>query len=230
MTAAFTDTVPFIWGQRPADPAWGRLTRSSAGIMYEQYGDRRILEENFEGLKKYVEHLRSKAPEHLLQIGHYGDWVAIEPTPTLFVSACTTMMSAPTGEDAQVLGRAADAERYGNWRNKSKKQSTRSTSTPKPAIMLMARRRQTRWPCSSTWLPEGQRTAGNLQNDIVYRHNTHVTTGIIGTKYLFPTLTKLGRPNWPLNCHPDDLSRVGDTCGTEGQPFGSCGRSGSDLP
>jgi alpha-L-rhamnosidase len=33
----------------------------------------------------------------------------------------------------------------------------------------------------------------NLVNDIVYRHNTHVTTGFIGVRYLLPLLTRLGR-------------------------------------
>ena len=31
---------------------------------------------------------------------------------------------------------------------------------------------------------------GNLRNDILYRYNTHLTTGIIGTKYVMDVLTK----------------------------------------
>jgi alpha-L-rhamnosidase len=33
----------------------------------------------------------------------------------------------------------------------------------------------------------------NLTQDIVYEHDTHLTTGFIGVKYLLPTLTKMGR-------------------------------------
>ncbi len=32
-----------------------------------------------------------------------------------------------------------------------------------------------------------------ITNDILYTHNTHVTTGFIGVKYLLPVLTKFGR-------------------------------------
>jgi alpha-L-rhamnosidase len=35
--------------------------------------------------------------------------------------------------------------------------------------------------------------AENLINDILYAHNTHVTTGFIGVRYLMPTLTQIGQ-------------------------------------
>jgi alpha-L-rhamnosidase len=34
--------------------------------------------------------------------------------------------------------------------------------------------------------------AGNLDNDILYHHDTHLTTGFIGVRYLMPLLTELG--------------------------------------
>ena len=42
--------------------------------------------------------------------------------------------------------------------------------------------------------PDDVRAAsmGRLRNDIVYGHNTHMTTGIVGAKYLFPLLTRTG--------------------------------------
>jgi len=49
-----TDTVPFIWGQRPADPAWGTAYPLLCWYLYRYYGDKRILEQHYEGLKKYV--------------------------------------------------------------------------------------------------------------------------------------------------------------------------------
>ena len=33
----------------------------------------------------------------------------------------------------------------------------------------------------------------SLTNDIIYGHNTHLTTGFIGVKFLMPVLTNLGR-------------------------------------
>src|SRR5574337_238311 len=81
-----TDTVPHRYGSRPADPAWGTAYPLLCWYMWEQYGDRRILEENYDGLKKYVEFLRTRAPDNVLRYSYYGDWVAVEKTPGALVS------------------------------------------------------------------------------------------------------------------------------------------------
>jgi len=52
---SITDTVPHIWGQRPADPAWGTAYPLIAWYMYQNYGDRRLIEDYYDSLKKYVE-------------------------------------------------------------------------------------------------------------------------------------------------------------------------------
>jgi alpha-L-rhamnosidase len=41
----------------------------------------------YDGVKDYVEFLRSKAKNDLLDYSYYGDWVAIEKTPGDFVSS-----------------------------------------------------------------------------------------------------------------------------------------------
>ena len=83
---AVTDTVPFKYGRRPADPAWGADYPLLCWQMCEQYGDRRVLEENYDGLRKYVEFLRAKAPDNVLRYSYYGDWLATEKTPGELVS------------------------------------------------------------------------------------------------------------------------------------------------
>ena len=54
--------------------------------LYQQTGDRRILEENYDGLKKYVEFLRGRAAGNVLRYSYYGDWVSLESTPGAEVS------------------------------------------------------------------------------------------------------------------------------------------------
>src|SRR5581483_2092757 len=76
-------------------------------------GDRRILEENYEGAKKYVEFLRSRAPGNLLTYSYYGDWVPIVHTPGDFVSAAYYYDDTwSLSRIAQVLGNTADAQTY----------------------------------------------------------------------------------------------------------------------
>ncbi len=102
-----TDTVPHIWGSRPADPAWGTAYPLICWYMYQYYGDTRILEEHYDGLKKYVEFLRSTAENGVLKWSHYGDWVAIEKCPGAIVSSFYYYYDVKVLADAaRVLGKS----------------------------------------------------------------------------------------------------------------------------
>ncbi|NLX05480.1 MAG: family 78 glycoside hydrolase catalytic domain [Phycisphaerae bacterium] len=74
----------------PADMEWLRWTNvefvpawSDAGVVipwrvYLNYGDRRILEEQYEAARRWVEFVRSRNPDHLWRNdrgGDYGDWL-----------------------------------------------------------------------------------------------------------------------------------------------------------
>ena len=63
-----TDTVPHIWGGGRADPAWGTAYPLICWYMYQYYGDTRILEEQYDGLKKYVEFLQEPGRERAGQV------------------------------------------------------------------------------------------------------------------------------------------------------------------
>ena len=190
-----TDTVPHGYGAGAADPAWGTAYPLICWYMWEQYGDRRILEENYEGLKKWVEWMRSKATDNILTYSKYGDWVAVEPTPGSFVSALYYLYDVQIeAKIAGVLGKREDAQSYGQLaaqiteaiNNKFWDASTGSyangTQTANAMALFMG-----------VVPPNRRSVTGKLTNDIVYRHDTHVTTGFIGVKYLLPVLTQMGR-------------------------------------
>ena len=108
-----TDTVPHIWGSRPADPAWGTAYPLICWYMYQYYGDTRILEEHYDGLRKYVEFLRSKAENGLVKFSSYGDWVAVEKCPGAIVSSFYYYYDVKIqAEVARVLGKTQDAALY----------------------------------------------------------------------------------------------------------------------
>ena len=47
--------------------------------------------------------------------------------------------------------------------------------------------------------PDAKKVLDNLVFDIVNTHNTHLTSGIVGAKFLLPTLSKLGKGDIALN-------------------------------
>jgi len=191
---SITDTVPHVWGQRPADPAWGTAYPLIAWYMYQNYGDRRLIEDYYDSLKKYVEFLRSKAENGLLKYSYYGDWVAIDKCPGSLVSTFYYYYDTKILTDmARLINRAADAQAYDKLAGDIKTAFNREFFDPKtrsygptqaanalPLFIGLATDKE-RGP---SW--------SELFNDLVYEHNSHLTTGIIGTKYILDVLTSTG--------------------------------------
>ena len=191
-----TDTVPHKYGSRPADPAWGTAYPLLCWYMWEQYGDRRILEENYEGLKKYVEFLRSKAPDNVLRYSYYGDWVAVEKTPGALVSDFYYYYDVQVlAKIAKLLGRSEDEQAYTQLGAQIKEAFHREFYDSKRGVYANGTQTANALPLFLDLVPKDAQgtVSGSLFNDIVYAHDSHVTTGFIGVKYLLPLLTRNGQ-------------------------------------
>ena len=62
--------------------------------LYRQYGDRRVIEENFAAMARYMDFLKGKGVPGLLDnVGPLGDWLATDlstdnPLCLLYTSRC----------------------------------------------------------------------------------------------------------------------------------------------
>jgi len=190
-----TDTVPHIWGSRPADPAWGTAYPLIAWYFYQYYGDRRVLEDHYDGIKKYVEFLRTRAENGLVTFSYYGDWVAVDRTPGDIVSSFYYYYDVKVlAEMAKILGKEADAKAYGDLASAIKTAFHREYFDPKTRSYANGTQTANTLPLFLDLVPEKMRGAvwGNLFDNIVYKNNSHLTTGIIGTKYIMELLTNNG--------------------------------------
>ncbi|MDD8027031.1 MAG: family 78 glycoside hydrolase catalytic domain [Acidobacteriota bacterium] len=190
-----TDTVPHIWGNRPADPAWGTAYPLIAWYMYLYYGDKRILEEHYDGLKAYVEALRAKAENGLVKYSHYGDWVAIDKTPPAIVSSFYYYYDVRILADvAAALKRDAEARVYMDLAASIKTAFHAEYFDPKSNSYANGTQTANALALFLELAPEAARDGawGSLFNDIVYHNNSHLTTGIIGTKYVMEVLDRFG--------------------------------------
>jgi len=191
-----TDTVPHRYGSRPADPAWGTAFPLICWTMWQQYGDRRILEENYESLKKYVEFLRSRAPDNVLRYSYYGDWVAIEHTPGELVSDAYYYYDVEILRDiAAILGKSADSQAYAQLADQIRTAFNQAFLDSRTGTYANGTQTADALALFLGLVPHDHRgdVAEHLTNDITYGHNTHVTTGFIGVKVLMPVLTEIGR-------------------------------------
>ncbi len=191
-----TDTVPYLTrGRRPGDPAWGTAFPLITWYLFQQTGDLRVLQENYDGLKKYVEYLRSRAPDNVLRFSYYGDWVATELTPGAEVSDFyyyydTVVLS----KMAAAMGNSADAESYTQLAGQIKDAFNKEFFDPKTDNYTTGTQTANDLPLFLDMVPSDSRrqVANNLANNILYEHDTHLTTGLAGLRYLMPALTQTG--------------------------------------
>ncbi len=85
-TAQLTDgLVPDIapeivvfWGGFRDSPEWGSAYVILPWYLYQWYGDKRPIQDNYQGMKRYVKYLTSKADNHIVSHG-LGDWFDLGP-------------------------------------------------------------------------------------------------------------------------------------------------------
>ncbi len=188
-----TDTVPYIWGERPADPAWGTAYPLLCWFMYKFYGDIRILETHYDGLKKYIDSLTKMAQGGILSFSRYGDWIAIDKTPGDLVSTFYYYYDVfLLSRFAKILKKHDDAKNYANLAEKIKSAFNDTFYSSDLGGYIPNTQTANVLPLFLD-LPAPSTRGGVIQNlvsDILYRNNTHLTTGIIGTGYLLDVLLK----------------------------------------
>ena len=123
---AIADTVPYGWGQRPADPV-STSYLLLGWFAYQHYGDTRVLAEHFDGFKAWTDFLHSKTKDNIVTYGYYGDWsppkaFAIagpgssplsKDTPLEFMSTAYLYYDAKlVSHMAEALGKKEDKVKY----------------------------------------------------------------------------------------------------------------------
>ena len=75
---------------------WGDAATIVPWTLYEIYGDKSILEENFELMRRWVEYIRQAGDEECLWLGgyHYGDWLAMDAGGDTYVGATSNDLIA----------------------------------------------------------------------------------------------------------------------------------------
>lgn len=120
------DVVPAypLKGRKTGDPAWAGNYPLLVWHVYQYYDDRRILEEHYASMKKWVDHLTSIATGHRITTGYYGDhmlpgdapgqeqFISQETPPPLLWTGFYYRNARILADTAAVLGLDADAQQY----------------------------------------------------------------------------------------------------------------------
>jgi alpha-L-rhamnosidase len=181
------------------DPAWGTAYPQVVWDSYTQYGDASVVRDNYADVKHWVDYLGTISDSHHIVTnspGSWGDdWLSTVSTPHVYFQTLFYLVdSRLLANMAQVLGQSADAAKYTQLANDIATGFTAqyfdaSTNTYAPNTQLAYA-----MPLVLGIVPAGHEQAvlDKLIQDIA-AHSDHVTTGFVGTTYVYQALGKYHR-------------------------------------
>jgi alpha-L-rhamnosidase len=214
-TGAITDTAPFRWGRRPADPV-SVCYLLIPWLLYVHYGDTHTMAEHFEGMRAWVDYLTSRAEDHIVTYSYYGDWAPpitfglqgsqgssafSKDTPGALVStACYAYSAALLARMAAVLGRQAEASHYETLAGYINQRFNACFFCEASGGYGINNQSSNAIALYMGLVPAERRTrvADNLAANVLELNDGHLTTGNICTKYLLEALTAQGRASVAL--------------------------------
>jgi len=199
--------LPQFAGRDPGGAAgWADVATIIPWNMYLTYGDKRVLEAQYDSMVRWVGYQKTRAGDDYIWDGdfHFGDWLA-------FASAgmgANDYPGATTGKDfiataffarstdllrrtALVLGKADDAGRYAEQLAKIKAAFQKEFVTEAGRV---GEGTQTAYALALQFdlLPEAMRAGAAKRLAAEVRARKHLTTGFLGTPYLCHVLSRYG--------------------------------------
>lgn len=180
---------------------WGDAAVICPWEIYKAYGNKKILADQFESMRKWVDYVHNAGDEEFLWIGgtHFGDWLAADgeedsytgATPCEYISsayfAYSTALLIKAGK---VLGRdMTDYEVL--YSNIIEAFQNRFTENGIPIVKT-----QTAYALALYFdLCSDKKTAAAVLNKLVRENDTRISTGFIGTPYILYALSDNGYVN-----------------------------------
>ncbi|RFM30969.1 family 78 glycoside hydrolase catalytic domain [Chitinophaga silvisoli] len=195
--------VPNLMGDAAAAAGWADAATVIPWTIYQAYGDKKMLSDQYPSMKAWVEFIKSRTHNDLWDNGfQFGDWLSYRAdgltentanTDSYLVAQCYYAYSTQLMINAaKTLGKQEDVEKYSALLKRIKEAFFTEYVTPKGRIMSNT---QTAYVLALQFdlLPENLRpiAAKNLAANIA-SYKYHLTTGFLGTYFLTNVLSNHG--------------------------------------
>ena len=172
--------------------------------MYLAYADKRLLKQQYNTMKAWVNFMEQKSKNDLWNTGyHFGDWLYYKPennddeknanTDKYLIAQCFFAYSAQLMiNTAKVLNKPEDEKKYVALLQKIKAAFLKEYVTPNGRLISGS---QTAYTLALNFdmLPEDMRVAAAERLVATIKdYNYHLTTGFLGTPYLCNVLSRFG--------------------------------------
>jgi alpha-L-rhamnosidase len=179
-------------------PGWADAGVICPWTIYQVYGDRRLLERHYEGMKRFIAFCKKRSTDELLpprQFHCFGDWLNINdntPNEVIYMSyfAYSTYLTARA---AEALDKTDEARQYDALCEQIKAAFNKAYVDDDGKISGDS---QTAYVLALAHdILEGRRKQQAAEHLIrkIRDNNWHLSTGFLGTKDLMHVLSKIGR-------------------------------------
>ncbi len=185
-------------------PCWQSTYPLMTWYLYEYYGDKQVLEDQYAGVKKLIDFLSANAVDNMIMVG-LGDHMEPQDdgfshfsprrTPSgLTSTACYYENTLTLSRMASVLGLSDDAKKYATLAQNIKDAFNKRYFDPNTNQYATGSQTSNALPVYLDMAPPEKVPAivKNLVDDIVNKHDTHVSTGIIGSNAVIQVLPSHG--------------------------------------
>lgn len=204
-SGAIPHVVPYYWKTKEGGSAgWSDVATIIPWNFYRLYGDKRILEQQYTSMAKWVQFMVDNSTNDLWNKGfHFGDWLFYIPnddrdgraaiTDKYLIAQCFFGHSVQLMINAaEVLGKREDVARYQQLLQQVKTAFMKEYVTPSGRLVSSS---QTAYVLALQFdmLPENLRAqAAKRLADNIKSYDNHLTTGFLGTPYLCHVLSRYG--------------------------------------
>jgi len=204
--------IPNVLGVNAAgSTGWADVANIIPWNVYLAYGDKRVLERQYNSMKNWVGYMQNNSKNNLWNTGfHFGDWLFYRPdddndgraavTDKYLIAQCFYANSTQLVINAaKVLGNTSDIAMYETLLQKIKEAFVKEYLTANGRLVSGT---QTAYVLSLNFdmLPESLRQqAAERLVDNIKNYGNHLTTGFLGTPYLCHVLTRFGYTDMSYN-------------------------------
>jgi len=212
-SGSIPDVAPAYWATYNDDVTWPSLDVIVPGMLYEQYGDQRVLETNYPTMARWMALMKSKVSteDGIISADKYGDWCPPPESQELVHSKDPQRLTAgpllatsyyyydlrQMQKYADILGKTQESKTYGVEADQTKAAFNAKFFNADQGIYDNASQTSFVLPLAFGLVPEGQRARvfAGLVDKLVNRTHGHLATGLVGGQWLMRTLTENGRPD-----------------------------------
>ncbi|SDD04808.1 alpha-L-rhamnosidase [Paenibacillus sp. UNCCL117] len=184
--------------------AWGDAAVICPWVLYQCYGDKRILEQQYESMKAWVAYIRSQGEnEYLWTTGfHFGDWLGLDAKPDSYVGATDRELIATAfyaysasllAKTARVLGKTEDASLYEQLHGRVRDAFRQEFITPGGRLAVPTQTAHVLALMFNLAEDHAKERAVAKLMELLQESGFHLTTGFVGTPYLNLVLSQNGQ-------------------------------------